>query len=70
MKRDAGVREGALEPHIRNAAAVAAQVVEADKSVEMLQDDGAHRIRFCEPQIDGDAAGRGGKGTFYNSPKS
>ena len=49
-------REGALEPHVRDAASVAAQVVEADKPVEVIDDDGGDRLRFRQPQIDGDAA--------------
>ena len=49
-------REGALEPHVRDAPSVAAQVVEADKSVEVIHDDGGDRLRFRQPQIDGDAA--------------
>ena len=45
-----------LEPHIHNAPSVAAKVIKADKSVEVIHDDGTHHFRFREPQIDGNAA--------------
>ena len=50
------MRGDALEPHIRDAPSVATQIIKAYKSVEVINDDGTHRVRFCEPQIDGDAA--------------
>lgn len=46
-----------LEPHIHNAPPVATQVIKANKSVEMIHDDGSHRFRFREPQIDGECGG-------------
>jgi len=46
----------ALEPHIGNTSTIPWQVIKAIKSVEMINDDCGHRLRFREPQIDGDAA--------------
>ena len=49
-------RHRSLEPHIHDAPSVATKVIEADESVEVIHDDGAHHFRFRKPQIDGNAA--------------
>jgi hypothetical protein len=43
------------EPHVRHAAAVAAEVVELHEPVEVFHGDGGHGVWFGEPQIDRDA---------------
>jgi hypothetical protein len=48
--------ERTSEPHIRNAAAIARQIIKIFQSVEVVHDDGGHGFWFGEAQVDGDAA--------------
>lgn len=43
------------EPHVRDAAAVARQVVEGDQAFEMIDGQMRNRAGLGEPQVDGDA---------------
>ena len=44
------------KPHIRDTAAVARQVIERVQAVEVIDGEVRDWPRFCEPQVDGDAA--------------
>src|SRR4029079_123240 len=48
-----------LEPHVGDAASVAAEVIEADEPIEVFERGGTHRVGFRQPQVDDDAAGGG-----------
>ncbi len=45
-----------IEPHIGDAPTVARQVLEAVKSIEMVDDDAGDHSWLGESQVDGDAA--------------
>jgi hypothetical protein len=54
-----------LEPHVRDTATVARQILPTVQPVEVIHDDGAHNLRFRESEVDGDTtaivlAGRAG----------
>ena len=59
------LQQHTLEPQIRDTSTVAREIFPTVQAVEVIDDDGAHNLRFCESEVDGDTtaialAGRAG----------